>query len=669
MRRTSLVAAAAAAAALAASARPASAGRFEHFTVSTYLMQPTVQQMMDGRLDPADSFAYIDARLKLDKLYIETMRNRTLVDEPKLEKLAAFYRSKGLTVCGGLAYSVSERNGYQGFDYADPADRAFVKRAAEMAARHFDEILLDDYFFFDRKTDADIKAKGDRTWTQYRLAAMRDAAENLVVRPAKAVNPKCRVVIKFANWYDQWSAFGNDTARTPLIADAMYCGTESRTWVGQEQRMQPYQSYTIMRYMDALRPGCAQGGWVDLGGSTPLDRYAEELSDTVFAKRPEITCFEYTAMLGGLRRNQLADRPWAELPTNLNLAAIMRANPDPGIAGVANDTLRQADSFLGQLGKPTGIACYSPHQPTSEFNGEEFVHDYLGMIGLPCDITPTFPTDAAMVLLAEPAAADAGIVVKIKGQLMAGRNVCVTSGLLRKLKGRGIEDVCEVAVTGNQVPVRSFVGAGGPGAALRDGGDNAAVRDVLIPEVHYYNILTHDAWGDLLGVSPAGTTYPIVLSCDYARGKLYVLTIPTDPADLYALPAGALATLRAAVARSEPIRLDAAPAQVGLFRYDNDTAIVQNYLPTPATVTVSVDGAATAVHDLLRGTDTPAEGPRPPAGRRRAATQFATVGGYQPTTRPSTAPAFAAPLGTGPRRTTFTFTVLPHSYVPLAVRR
>ena len=44
-----------------------------------------------------------------------------------------------------------------------------------MAARHFDEILLDDYFFFDRKTDFDIKAKGDKTWTEFRLEAMRDA--------------------------------------------------------------------------------------------------------------------------------------------------------------------------------------------------------------------------------------------------------------------------------------------------------------------------------------------------------------------------------------------------------------------------------------------------------------------------------------------------------------
>jgi hypothetical protein len=43
----------------------------------------------------------------------------------------------------------------------------------------------------------------------------------------------------------------------------------------------------------------------------------------------------------------------------------------------------------------------------------------------------------------------------------------------------------------------------------------------------HYNILTHDA----LGITPGGTTYPMLLSCDYANGKLYVLTISNDPAD------------------------------------------------------------------------------------------------------------------------------------------
>ena len=174
----------------------------------------------------------------------------------------------------------------------------------------------------------------------------------------------------------------------------------------------------------------------------------------------------------------------------------------------------------------------------------------------------------------------------------------------------------------------------------------AAARDIFIPEIKYANILTHDAWGDALGISPGGTTYPIVLSCDYSKGKFYVLTIPNDPADLYALPPAVLSVIRAALAKTEPVRIDNAPAQVALFRYDNNTFIVQNYLPTEAEVTISVAGTATEIRDFLTG-KTLSPAPEPERGLGRDG-----FGGRGQT----------ALL----QRTSFKFTVPPHSYLPFA---
>ncbi len=634
-------------------------GHYKSFIVSTYAIHGTVQSLMNGNLDPAVTWSNLTRNLKIDKIYIEVMRNHTLVDEAGLEKLKKFYQDQGVQVCGGLAYSVSESYGYQGFDYADPEHREFVRKAAEMAARHFDEILLDDYYFYNRKTDYSIKAKGNKSWTQYRLETMRDVTENLIVKPAKAVNPKCKVIIKMANWYDQYAGMGNDTEKVPLIADGMFSGTESRLWVGQEQHLQPYLSYNIMRFMDNLKPGVNRGGWVDQGGANPIDRYSEQLLNTVFARCPEMCCFHYSGMLGGVRSG--ANRAWADQPTSLNLAEVQKTiGPDasPTFADIAAYTLSQADKVLINVGKPVGIKTYTPHHAT----GEEFLHDYLGMIGLPMDIFPQFPSDAGMVLLTEQAKFDPDIIQKIKAQLEAGKSVSVTSGFVRAMKGKGIEDICELETTGATVPVRRFAFAGGPGAPFRGGrgfgrGDGAAAgapdpfeatRDILIPEIKYFNILTHDAWGDALGVSPGGTTFPVVLSCDYSKGKFYVLTIPNDFADLYALPPSVLSVIRAALGSTEPIRLDTAPAQVALFRYDNNTFIVQNYLPTAAEVTVSVAGAATQIHDLLVGNDI---SPAPATGRG-----FGGGRGFD---------------GRGPAaspRTSFTFTVLPHSYMAFATK-
>ncbi len=632
-------------------------GHYKSFIVSTYATEGTVQSLMSGRLDPGESWTNLTRNLKIDKIYIEVMRNHTLVDEAGLDKLKKFYQDQGVQVCGGLAFSVSEANGYQGFDYADPENRAFAIKAVEMAARHFDEILLDDYFFFDRKTDYDIKAKGNRSWTQYRLDTMREVAQDLIVNAAKAVNPKCKVIIKMANWYDQYAGMGNDTEKVPLIADGMFSGTESRTWFGQEQHLQPYLSYDIMRFVDNLKPGVEKGGWVDQGGANPIDRYSEQLEDTVFARCPEMCCFNYSGMLGGIRFGANS-RSWADQPTSLNFADVAKTIPDggnPTFADIAGYTLGQVDKVLAQVGKPVGIKCYTPYHGT----GEEFLHDYLGMIGLPMDIFPQFPTNADMVLLTEQAKSDPDIIQKIKNQLEAGKSVCVTSGFLRAMKGKGIEDICEVENTGVSVPVKQFTFAGGPGAPFRGRGFGRdatvtngapdpfeASRDILIPEIKYFNILTHDAWGDALGVSPGGTTYPVLLSCDYSKGKFYVLTIPNDPADLYALPSGALSVIRDALGSAEPIRIDNAPAQVALFRYDNNTFIVQNYLPTAAEVTVSVAGTEGQIQDLLTGkviTQAPATG--------------RGFGGFGGRSRGGQSP-----------RTTFSFTVLPHSYMAFAAK-
>lgn len=647
---------------------PASAqNHYQSFIVSTYATQRTVQSLANGDLDPARSWAKLTRNLKVDKIYIEVMRNHTLVDEASLDKLIRFYQSRGVEVCGGLAFSVSEANGYQGFDYADPENRAFAKKAVQLAARHFNEILLDDYFFFDRKTDFDIHAKGRRSWTQYRLDTMREATRDLIVDTAKAENPKCKVIIKMANWYDQYAGLGNDTEKVPLIADGMFSGTESRLWVGQEQHLQPYLSYDIMRFMDNLHPapaastqpdgGVNKGGWVDQSGAFPIDRYSEQLLDTVFARCPEMCCFNYAGMLSEIPRGAISitNRPWANEPTSLNFNELLKTIPpddNPTFADIAGYTLGQVDPILARVGKPVGIKCYTPYHAT----GDEFLHDYLGMIGLPMDIFPKFPADASMVLLTEQSKSDPHIIRKIKVQLEAGKSVCVTSGFVRAMQGTGLEDICEIETTGNTIPIDRFTFASGPGSPFRRRGSPGAAqpgsssiardatkapRDLFIPEIKYFNILTHDAWGDVLGISPGGTTYPILLSCDYSRGKLYVLTVPNDPADLYAFPPMVLSEIRSVLcsAAAEPVRLDYAPAQVALFRYDNGAFIVQNYLPTRAEVTVSVTGNIAHIHDLLTGRDTQRTGP----AKAKAMT----------TTTPMP-PA---------QRTTFTFTVPAHSYV------
>ncbi len=77
-------------------------GHYKSFIVSTYAVQGTVQSLMNGNLDPAQSWSNLTRNLKVDKIYIEVMRNHTLVNEAGLEKLKKFYQDQGVQVCGGL---------------------------------------------------------------------------------------------------------------------------------------------------------------------------------------------------------------------------------------------------------------------------------------------------------------------------------------------------------------------------------------------------------------------------------------------------------------------------------------------------------------------------------------------------------------------------------------
>lgn len=563
------------------------AGNYTNFAVAIYIPVGVVQSFKDPQKLAAD-WARISRQLKVDKVYIEVQRNRDMAGDELLEQVKKFFLDRGVQVAGGMALSDGAIGGqFKSFCYTDPQDREFVKHAAELAARHFDEIIQDDFFFNTTKNESDIAAKGGKSWTQFRLALMDDVAENLIVKPAKAVNPKVKMVVKFPNWYEHFQGLGYDLAREPKIFDGIYTGTETRDAEITDQHLQPYESYQIVRYFENIAPGKNGGGWVDTYDIRYVDRYAEQLWDTVFAKAREQTLFNWADLL---RPINAGDRAWENLPTSFNFSDMTNGIAAPMMARVAGYSLEQADTFLGKLGHPIGIASYKPFQST----GEDFLHNFIGMIGIPIDLHPEFPTNASLVLLTECAKFDPDIVAKIKGQLAAGKNVVITSGLLRALQGKGIEDIVEVRYTDHKFLTHEYLGGfgAGKGAAL-DGGTNA---DVLFPEIIF---LTNDAWPVVRAIA-GDNGFPILLTDRYAKGVLCVWTMPENFSDLYALPPGVTSAIKDQVMRDFPVRLDG-PGKIALFAYDNNSFIVESYLPTAADVKISVAGDFKTLRNLVTG--------------------------------------------------------------------
>ena len=180
---------------------------YESFKVSIYVRAYEVDKMKDIHwLD--STWNVISQQLEVDKIYLETHRDLLVVEDATLEQAKKFFHDRGIETAGGITYTINEANSFETFCYSNPEHRKMVQKIAEHTAKHFDEFILDDFFFTSCKSDIEIKAKGMQSWTDYRLKLMTEAGRDLVLKPAKKVNPQVKVIIKYPNWYDHFQGLG-----------------------------------------------------------------------------------------------------------------------------------------------------------------------------------------------------------------------------------------------------------------------------------------------------------------------------------------------------------------------------------------------------------------------------------------------------------------------------
>lgn len=518
----------------------ASASGYKNFKVSVYVVAGDVQRMKD-KAWLEEQWEKVTKGLHVDKVYLETYREEVRPDQEAIDSAKAFFKEKGVETAGGIATCFKGWPAFITLCYTDSEDRRKLKEVAEFTARNFDEIIMDDFLFYNTKYESDVKAKGKKSWTRFRLDIMAEVSKNILVGPAKRVNPRVKMVIKYPNWYEHFPNCGYNLEDEPKIFDGIYTGTETRDGPSTDQHLQQYLSYNLMLYLENIKPGGNGGGWVDPYGWRDKERYGEQLWLTLFAKAREITLFNFHDIQNSMR-------------------ATPQSPAKGGLTTYVGNVFEKVDSFVGKLGKPIGVKSYKPFHSS----GEDFLNDFLGMAGIPVEMTPKFPSDAPMVLLTESAKFDPNLIEKLRKYLLEGKKAVITSGLLKELQGKGIEDIVEVECYDRKALVRDFNITHGP--TFR------ADHDIIIPQVRYP---TNDVW-EVVTAPIQGVSYPILLRAPYAKTNLYVLTIPDNFADLYALPSGILDKIREIVASDLPVRLEG-PSKVGLFVYDNNSFIVENF--------------------------------------------------------------------------------------------
>lgn len=509
------------------------------------------------------SFRLIEKNVHVDKVYLETYRSGEYIKKDKLLALKEFFEKRNIKVSGGITATDSNNEdeyGFRSMCYTNELHRDRLKSVVEMTASVFDEIILDDFFFTNCKCEHCIAAKGSMSWMQFRTALMKQVSESLVVGPAKKIKPDINMIIKYPNWYECYQETGYNLADESRIFDMIYTGTETRDPQFTQQHLPKYLSYFLMRYLENVKPGKNGGGWFDqFDCDGNPNNYTEQVYLTLFSKPMEVTLFCLGTLLS------VKGQKYVQL---------------------AGGAFTAADNFLGDLGNPVGTACYIPYHS----NGEDYLHNYIGMLGIPLEPYPQYPEGSKKIFLTESAAADFDIIEKIHKSLLNGSDIIITSGFVKVLDGKGFERLANIRHTNRKAIVNKY-GLSAQGLSIDS--SEILAKPILLP---WLTFSTNDAWQLAQGFGD-DINLPVVLAINYGKGHLYIITIPDDLGGLYSYPRELLKLIRTVFNDNSHVMLDAA-SKVCLFTYDNDTVIVKSFLSYNDTVRIIVDRPGARLMDM-----------------------------------------------------------------------
>ncbi|MCR4895462.1 MAG: hypothetical protein K5891_01660 [Lachnospiraceae bacterium] len=525
-------------------------GNYRNFKLTTYFVAQATARITEEELEKQLDF--MQKHLKLDKVYLEPWRG-LLASEEQVEMVKHAFEKRGIEVAGGLTTVIPTPEGdepkarlFDTFCYNDEKMLQKLTEVSEFIGKHFDEFIIDDFFFTNCTCDACRKGRdafnaehGIRAgWQAYRLALLEKVSRENIIGPAKAVNPNCKITIKYPNWAESYQETGYNPAGQRKIFDRIYTGTETRDPVTTDQHLPRYLSFSLMTYFESMWPDHNGGGWFDHFDTHITEQYLEQAYLTVFSRPKELMLFCFQSMYDNMYSPALGFQ------------------------------LERLDRIMDVAGNPVGMQCYLP----DNCQGEDNVQDFLGMNGLPVLCTPYFPEDAEQILLTRSAAYDPEILTRLDAFLQKGGTALVTTGFWEGVQDRGYENFTSIRLRGRRVTADRYrieqKKPDGRAPWLFPGGK----RPISFPVAEYRNNAT---WAVVKGMHEE-ESYGLLLQDWYGKGILWTIAVPDAFPDFYRIPAPAWSRIRQAFP-VKGIWLEGEP-RISLFVYDNDTFVMYPYV-------------------------------------------------------------------------------------------
>ena len=346
----------------------------------------------------------------ISKVYIESFR-KVFIEQEHLEKLRDFFEEQGFEVAGCVTPV-----GYPKPDsrYSEVGCMSYLPNLELLGqifgrtAAVFDTIMIDDFLFTacecdDCKTDA-----GGRSFPDYHADIMYEVALERIIGPAKKVNPKCKLIIKYPCWYDifyhGWNNGGYDVIRQTEIFDLIWAGNETREPDNEYWGRSPQTAAAYMMQWDIkLGGGKCMGGWFDHFGTLP-PTYLEQARNTI---------------LGGARESLLfCYKQLHESKDGIKNIAALRPEFE--------DLHKLAYLIEGK--HPVGVSV--PKQPNADAETERYIAGMYPMIGMPVVADINLDKNAQAVILGTQAMKYSSVRVYAKEMIAAGKPVAFTEGFL-----------------------------------------------------------------------------------------------------------------------------------------------------------------------------------------------------------------------------------------------
>ena len=518
---------------------------FKNFKSVTYCVAQWADRISEEELrKEAD---WLQKYVGIDKVYLETFRG-TFARKEQIEMIKKVLGEYGIEVSGGITtvspdLNDSDKNRQRLFDtmcYCNEGMRNKLKEVSEYTASLFDEFIIDDFFFTQCMCEDCIREKGKLSWEEFRLAKMQEVSENLIIKPAKKINPKVNIIIKYPNWRESYQETGYNPQQQRNIFDAIYTGTETRHGALQDQHLPRYLSYSLVRWMDNVLPGKNGGGWFDPFECDRIDTYLEQAYLTAFAKAKEIMMFCWPAIYNNKRATPLGFM------------------------------YQKLDKIMGNCGNPQGLPVYIPFNS----QGDDHIEDYLGMIGIPMEPSPDFPEyneKTSSVLVTAASLKDSKIVDKIKAFVQAGGKVVATSTfMIAALKQYPeITELTSIRYRDRRLEADEFQYT----VSGLYGRNYVKSRETIS-----FPILEHrnNATWSIANAGHGEYHESIIMYDTYGKGKFEVINLPDMPSRIRDLPAELQTVLRYELIGNGKIWIECGYG-LSLFTYDNDTFGVYCY--------------------------------------------------------------------------------------------